>query len=108
MSSSPERSSGNAVLGLVLVDRAGQLGMALAQVPHGGDDEADGGAGKGADHHAAVHGLPLGRQLRLGGVELGEHPLGAVHQPERRGREPYAPPVTLQQHDPNLALELRK
>ena len=96
----------DAVLGLVLAHVAVELPVALVQLVHGRHGEPGGGAGERADHDGAGHGSVLGGELGGGGVELGEHAVGAGDQPGGGGREADAAPVALEQRDAGLALEL--
>jgi hypothetical protein len=63
-------------------------------------------AREGADHDGAANRLVLRGQLGLGRVELGQHAVGARDERVRGPCEPDPAPVTLQQRDPRLALEL--
>ena len=96
----------DAVLRLVFPDRAGQLLVPVAEPGHGRHHQSRGRAGERADDQAAAHGSLFRRELRLRGVELGEHPIGAGHQSDGRRGEPDPPPVAFQQRHADLALEL--
>ena len=96
----------DAVLGLVLADGAGQLGMPLVEPATRRHDEARGGARERADHDLAAHRLVLGGELGLGGVELGQHAVGGGHEAVRGRGEAHAAAVALEQRDAGLALEL--
>ena len=98
----------DAVLGFVLAHGADELGMAAAQVGDRRDDEAGRGAGEGADEDLASHGLMLGGQICLGGVELREHAIGATHERVRGRRQAHAPAVALEQRHAHLALQLNQ
>jgi hypothetical protein len=80
----------------VLAHGAGQLRVPRRQVDHRGNDEAGGRARECADHDLAAHGLVLGGELGLSGVELREHTIGACDQGVGGGGQPDPTPVAFQ------------
>ena len=61
--------------------------------------------GKGGQADAAAHVAVAGGELGLGRLELGQDALGAPDEQPRGRGEGHAPPLALEQGDPDLALE---
>ncbi len=81
-------------LGLRHLD--GQLRRGLPEPADGRDDQRADRGGEGADPHLARHPVQVPGELRLGLLQLPEHPLGVPqHQPRRAGQA-HPPPVRLQ------------
>jgi hypothetical protein len=92
-------------LGLELGEQDLGAGMAGGEGGHRAGDERRRRRRERGQADAAAHLAIAGGELGLGRLELGEHPLGPPDEQVSGGGEDDAPPLALEERDPDLALE---